>query len=178
MSALCPTIETDRLRLRPFRDADHPAFAAFYADEATARFVGGTCDAGKAWRQMAAHCGHWQLRGFGPFAVALKSTDAFVGYCGPWFPCDWPEHELIWGIVASHQRQGFASEAALAARHWAYTQAGWPGAVSYVDANNTASLGVAHRLEAVEDGTVTIRGYDLKVMRHPSAATIAAESAA
>ena len=124
---------------------------------------------------MAAHCGHWQLRGFGPFAVALKSTDTFVGYCGPWFPYDWPEHELIWGIVASHQRQGFASEAALAARHWAYTQAGWPGAVSYVDAAQYRVAGRRPSPRSSRGRDVTIRGYELKVMRHPSAEQIAAE---
>ena len=178
MSVTCPTIETERLRLRPFRDEDHPAFASFYADEATARYVGGTCESGPAWKLMAAHLGHWQLRRFGPFAVALKSSDALVGYCGPWFPYDWPEHELIWGILATHQRQGFASEAATAARHWAYTHAGWTTAVSYIDARNTASLGVARRLGAVPDGMVTIRGYELDVMRHPSPAQVAAEAAA
>ncbi|MGI9409444.1 MAG: GNAT family N-acetyltransferase [Hyphomicrobiaceae bacterium] len=178
MFSTCPTIETERLRLRPFRNEDHPVFASFYADEATAGFLGGTCDAGAAWRLMAAYCGHWQLRGFGPFAVAAKSTDKMIGYCGPWFPHAKPERELIWGIVASHQRQGFASEAAVAARRWAYTHAGWPGAVSYIEPRNAASLGVARRLGATQDGTVTIRGYELNVMRHPSAEQVSVENAA
>ncbi|MEM9030865.1 MAG: GNAT family N-acetyltransferase [Pseudomonadota bacterium] len=168
--ATIPTIETERLRLRPFRDEDHGTYAAFLADEDAMRYIGATRDASASWRVMATFCGHWHLRGYGPFAVAEKQSDQFVGYCGPWFPYDKPEQEIMWGIVPVAQRQGYASEAALAARKWAYEEAGWPAAVSYISPENIASQGVARRLGATAGETIA---YNEKLMvqvwRHPSA---------
>ena len=99
-----PTIETARLRLRAFRDADHDAFAAFMADEEATRFLGGPRDAAAAWRVMSTLSGHWQLRGYGPFAIEDQQSHAFVGYCGPWFPYGWSDQEIMWGIVPDAQQ--------------------------------------------------------------------------
>ena len=165
-----PTIETERLRLRPFRDEDHGMYAAFLADEEATQFIRGVRDAGSAWRVMAGFCGHWQLRGYGPFAVAEKQSDQLVGYCGPWFPYNKPEQEIMRGIVPAAQRQGYASEAALAARTWAYKEAGWPTAVSYIAPENIASQGVAKRLGAMAHETIPYdEKYIVQVWRHPSA---------
>ena len=168
-----PTIETVRLRLRSFCDADHGTFAAFLADEEATRYVGGIRDADTAWRVIASFCGHWHLRGYGPFAIEEKSSGDFVGYCGPWFPYGKPEHEIMWGIVPAVQRRGYASEAALAARTWAYDELGWPVAVSYIAPENVASQGVARRLGAEPHGPIS---YDdkiaVQVWRHPSAQSL------
>ena len=56
-------LETERLRMRGWREEDLSAFAEFWADENTARFVGGTCASDGAWRRMAMYVGHWALRG-------------------------------------------------------------------------------------------------------------------
>jgi RimJ/RimL family protein N-acetyltransferase len=163
-----PELETKRLRLRGFRSSDHPRFAAFLADETTARFLGGTCDIDTAWRRLAAFAGHWDLRGYGPFAIENKATGEFIGYTGPWFPHGKPEHELMWGLLADAQRQGFATEAARAARDWAYGTLGWRTAVSYITSDNAPSRRVAERLGAAPCGTIDYRGWTLNVWRHPA----------
>ena len=167
-----PTIETERLFLRAFRDEDHSTFASFLADEEATRFLGGPRDSGSAWRVMASFCGHWHLRGYGPFAVAEKQSDQLVGYCGPWFPHGWPEQEIMWGIVPEAQRRGFASESASAARTWAYDDAGWPDAVSYILPENVASQGVARRLGATTNETIPYKDSMMQVWRHPSAVSL------
>ena len=79
----------------------------------------------------------------------------------------------MWGIVPAAQRQGYASEAALAARTWAYEQAGWPNAVSYISPENTASQGVAKRLGAEAHETIPYNErYIVQVWRHPSAESL------
>ncbi|MGI9424053.1 MAG: GNAT family N-acetyltransferase [Hyphomicrobiaceae bacterium] len=169
MAVNVPQIDTDRLRLRAFRNEDHAAYAAFLADEQATRFIGGVRDADAAWRIMAAFCGHWQLRGYGPFAIEETATGTFVGYTGLWFPHGKPEREIMWGIVPSAQRNGYASEAAKAARDYAYEQLGWSVAVSYIADDNAASQGVAGKLGAVRDGRVDHQGWQLDVWRHPAA---------
>ncbi|MEM7777258.1 MAG: GNAT family N-acetyltransferase [Pseudomonadota bacterium] len=167
-----PVLETDRLRLREFRASDHAAFADFVGDPGAAHFLGGACDAVTAWRRMAAFAGHWPLRGFGPFAIASRETDEFLGYCGPWFPYGKPEREIMWGVIPAAQRRGIASEAAHAARQWTYENCGWPMAVSYIAPENIASRRVAEKLGAAHDGNVDYRGYVMQVWRHPPSETL------
>src|SRR5215475_1690224 len=81
-SGMVPILETERLTLRAWRQADLEPFAQYYANPATAAFVGGTCSRNAAWHRMAAFAGHWSLRGYGFWALEEKSTGQFVGYSG------------------------------------------------------------------------------------------------
>ena len=55
-------IETERLQLRQWKENDFSAFAAYYADENNAKYVGGQKNSDEAWRHMALQIGHWQLK--------------------------------------------------------------------------------------------------------------------
>lgn len=162
-----PEIYTKRLRLRPFKDSDHASYATFLADEESTRYLGGTRDAETAWRVMASFCGHWNLRGYGPFAIETRESARFVGYCGPWFPFGKPEQEILWGVMPAARRNGFAAEAARAARQWAYDIGGWTGAVSYIVPGNAASEGVARKLGASPEDQIDMGGVEVNVWRHP-----------
>jgi RimJ/RimL family protein N-acetyltransferase len=167
-----PVIETERLRMRGWGEADLPAFAAFWADEATARFVGGTCSRAEAWRRMASYVGHWGLRGYGMWAVEEKASGRLAGYCGPWNPEGWPEREIGWGLLKAFHGRGYATEAARRTRDFAYRELGWPTAVSYIAAENAASRRVAERLGASFEGTTELRGSPVGVYRHPAPDTL------
>src|SRR5215468_6765288 len=124
-TAMVPTLETERLTLRAWRQVDLAPFAAYYADPATAAFVGGTCSRNTAWHRMAAFAGHWSLRGYGFWALEENSTGQFVGYSGLSFPEGWPEPEVGWGLLKGAQRKGYASEASLRAREYGYSTIGF-----------------------------------------------------
>ena len=113
-------LETERQRLRQFRDGDFDAYAAHYADEEMARFIGGACGRDDAWRGMAMMLGHWALRGYGLWAVEEKESGAFSGCVGLWRPEGWPELEAGWWLVRAKQGRGYATEAARRARAHAY----------------------------------------------------------
>lgn len=163
-----PTLMTRRLILRPWRESDLGALAAFYADDATARFVGGTCTRDEAWRRMASMLGHWTLRGYGPWAIEERRTEVFVGFTGLWKPEGWPEPELLWSLAANAHGKGYATEAATAARRYAYETLGWNTLVSLIVPENGPSRRVAARLGATVDGQLELRGYRMDVHRHPS----------
>lgn len=162
-----PRLETERLVLRAWRQADYGPFAAFYADEESARHVGGVCDGIAAWRRMASYAGHWQLRGYGFFALEDKASGGYAGYCGLWFPEGWPEPEIGWGLMPAFRGRGYVTEAARRVRDHAYRDLGWTTLISTVDPDNHASARVAQRLGARRDGTFELRGEVMDIWRHP-----------
>ena len=46
----------------------------------------GPLNRAEAWRNMAMVVGHWQLRGFGLWAVEERGSGEFVGRVGCWRP--------------------------------------------------------------------------------------------
>ncbi|MGE0766932.1 MAG: GNAT family N-acetyltransferase [Hyphomicrobiaceae bacterium] len=163
-----PTIETDRLRLRSFRAADHGPFTTYCADPQMMTFLGGVISPEDAWRRLSTLAGQWMLNGFGPFAVEEKASGSFAGYAGLWFPHGWPARELMWGLVRAFHGRGYATEAARAARDWANGTLGWQTTISLIDPENHASRGVAERLGATADGAMILRGRQVAIYRHPA----------
>ena len=49
-----------------------------------------------AWRSMAVMLGHWELLGYGIWAVARRDTGALVGHCGYIDVPGWPGFELAY----------------------------------------------------------------------------------
>jgi len=146
---LGPTLETSRLVLRPPRAEDLDGWAAFAADEASARFVGGVQPRAVAWRSMATMTGSWALMGYGMFSVIEKASGAWVGRLGPWQPEGWPGAEVGWGILKEHWGKGYATEGAAAAIDWAFDILGWPDVIHCIDEENDPSKEVARRLGSV-----------------------------
>src|SRR5215210_4977426 len=91
-----PTLETERLRLRSFRESDVDDYAALNADPEVMLHMGGPWDRGRSWRHMAFLLGHWRLAGAGMWALAQKETGAFLGVAGFAEPEGWPGLELAW----------------------------------------------------------------------------------
>lgn len=141
-------IETERLILRktdPERDFD--AIARAMADESTVRYLGiKPMSRPEAWRSMAALMGHWEIRGYGFFALEHKVTGEWVGRVGPWFPEGWPAPEVGWTISPDHLRQGYATEAARASIDYAFNTLGWNEVIHVIMPGNTGSIGVAEKV--------------------------------
>ncbi len=116
MIAVTPTIETERLRLRGWRNGDLAPLAAFYAFDPGSAWVGGPLDETEAWRRLMSFAGHWSLNGYGLFAIESKDSRAWIGWCGLWKPVDFPETELGWTLVEAARGKGYVAEAAPGAR--------------------------------------------------------------
>ena len=143
MSSLGPTIETERLILRPPTADDFEPYAAFMADPETGRYLGGVQTRVLAWRGLASIAGAWTLRGYSMFSFIEKATGRWVGRGGPWMPEGWPGTEVGWGVVADARRKGYAKEAAVATIDWAFDVLGWSEVIHCIEPTNVASIGVA-----------------------------------
>jgi len=161
-------IESERLLLRQWREEDFEAYAEYFADEATARFVGGVKPRHEAWRSMAAQVGHWVLRGHGVWAVEEKESGDFVGAVGLWRPEGWPELEVGYWLIPSAWGKGYASEAARRSRQYAYEVLGAKTLVSYIHPDNEPSKRVAERMGARQEAVIELLTYGpVCVYRHP-----------
>jgi RimJ/RimL family protein N-acetyltransferase len=167
-----PRIETERLVLRPHVMADFPAFAAFFASDAS-RYVGGPLTLTRCWNGFASDVGAWELMGFGAWGVEEKASGTFVGQVGLNKPPYFPEREIGWILMTEFEGRGYAAEAARAARAYAYGTLGWTTAVSYVDPENARSIALARRLGCVIDPDAVSYDPGDHVFRHPAPAALA-----
>jgi RimJ/RimL family protein N-acetyltransferase len=164
-----PTVSTARLRLRPFVLADLDAYAAMCADAEVMRYIGAGGAVGRdvAWRQMALFLGEWALHGHGMWALERKSDRRLVGRVGFLDPVGWPGCELGWLLERSAWGQGYAQEAALAARAFGRDALGIGALISLIRADNVPSIALARRLGARHDGEVPLLGGTAQLWHHP-----------
>ena len=147
---LAPLIETDRLRLRPYRIEDFPYLVALYETDRAA-FIGGKLSPRQVWDGFMNCIGQWIMLGIGGWAVEEAATGLLVGEVAVHRPVDYPEIELGWLLFDGFEGRGYAYEAAFAARYWAFSERGLSSIVSYIDRGNTRSIRLAERLGAMPD---------------------------
>jgi RimJ/RimL family protein N-acetyltransferase len=157
------TVETERLTLRQLRASDVHAYAELCADPDVMKYIGdgGPLSRDDAWRQLAMLIGHWELRGFGTWAVEEKATGSFVGRVGLHHPAGWPEPEIGWMLVRRVWGRGYAHEAANAAVGVAFDSLAWNRAISLIAPDNTRSIAVAERLGERFERELTVRGHQV-----------------
>ena len=163
---MAPEFTTERLRFRCFRESDVDPFHDFYRDSKSEAVYGGGVKRGDVWRRVALFMGHWQLRGYGPWALDDRATGRFAGYCGLWFPDGWGDPEIGWGIAPEFRGKGYAGEAALRALNYGYREKGLARLVSYIEPSNTASRRVAEKLGARPVGEFPLHGKTHHVYLH------------
>ena len=168
MAFLVPEkIETERLLLRQFRDEDWPDLHEYYSDrEATRYTFGRDLNEGDTWRIMSGMIGHWQLRGYGPYAVEHKSRGKVLGTVGFWYPNDWPEPEIKWGLAAHAWGQGFAAEAPRAVLQAGRIHLPELALISLIHPDNLPSIRLARAIGASFEREVPYEGETFHLYRH------------
>jgi RimJ/RimL family protein N-acetyltransferase len=159
------TLETERLRLRMFRADDFAPYARICADPDVMRYLGDgkTLTPPEAWRQMATILGHWQLRGYGFWAVEERATGTLIGRIGLFNPEGWPGLELAWTLGRDHWGKGYATEGARRALRYAFDDLQAPRLISLIRPANLASIRVAERLGETLEGRTQLYGGDVLV---------------
>ena len=156
--------ETERLVLRGFRAEDYEAYARMVADQETMRFLfGQPLDREGAWRSLAGILGHWQLRGYGLWAVEEKATGELVGRVGLIHPEGWPGLEVGWLVDRRRWGEGFAPEAALETLRFAFEDLGAEHVISLIDPVNRASVRVAEKIGESFERTIHFHGKPVQV---------------
>jgi RimJ/RimL family protein N-acetyltransferase len=161
-----PLIKTQRLTLRPYRREDFHRLCELCATDRS-RFIGGPMTPAAVWRGFMNGIGHWPILGMGTWAVDLTATGVCVGEVGLSHPIDYPEPELGWLLFDGHEGNGYATEAAMAAKAYAIDVCRLSSLVSYIDPDNLASQRLAMRLGGQRDnGASTPNGDPCLVYRY------------
>ena len=146
-------VETDRLRLRPWRPAeDLPALAALNAEPQVMRWVAPNRplrpEESAALLQRIGD--HWREHGYGLWAVEPREGGGCIGFAGlaipSFLPAVLPAVEVGWRLAPAWWGRGLATEAGAAAIEWGFGGLGLDRLISIIYPDNTASLRVADKL--------------------------------
>lgn len=147
-------IDTPRLRLRSWEDADREAFAALHADAEVMRDLGGPIDRAASDEKFDRYMASYARDGFARWAVEGRNG-GFLGYAGVVsrrvdHPLG-PHCEVGWRFVRHAWGQGYATEAARAALDDVFSRVGLTEVVSYTAPDNVRSQRVMAKLGLQRD---------------------------
>jgi RimJ/RimL family protein N-acetyltransferase len=153
-------LETERLLLRIPEERDIDGYLEIFRDPEVVRFLspwmGSRDDAVAAIERMQRH---WERHGVGLFSVVRKEDERLLGRVGflLWDPVRWVnalreeldgalELEVGWTLGSEHWNHGYATEAALACRDWAFGELGHTRLISLIARDNPGSIRVAEKI--------------------------------
>ncbi len=153
-----PVIETERLRLRPFRAEDLAAHRAAVDDDPAVTWAHVRFPLADSLRRWADRLDGWQRDGFGMWIVEERSSGGVIGHAGLQPLAGTQDVELGYYLGRPAWGQGYATEAARACLRFGFDVCGLPRIVAVVRHENAASRRVLEKLgfRWVRDG----RFYD------------------
>jgi len=168
MNYLIPEfLETERLNLRMFVEKDWRDMHEYFSDPECMRYTSGRpFNENESWQKLAALSGHWNLRGYGSYALEDKTSGKVLGVAGLDYPLEWPEPEIQWGLSSAYWGKGFASEAVKAIRKMTKeTNPGLP-LISLIFENNSNSINLARAVGATFEKKSIFRNESCLIFRH------------
>lgn len=155
------TLETGRLRLRPFTSGDVDAYyVRISSDSDVMRYLPGgkprTRD-DAAW-VVSYFMKHAKLHGFGVWAIEDKTSGELIGHAGLEYIPGAGEVEIAYTLAKSHWGRGLATEAARASLSYGFESLNLSEIYALAFPQNTASQNVMRKLGMRDEG-ITDRFY-------------------
>ena len=156
MATYSKLLQTKRLTMRQWRDADREPFAAMNADSAVMRYFPAALDRSQSDALVDRFASSIDRNGWGFWAVEISGTGKFIGFVGlnvpsvqfPFSPCT----EVGWRLASSAWGHGYATEAAVAALSFGFKELQLEKIVSFTAVINAPSIAVMRRLKMREMG--------------------------
>ena len=140
-------LETSRLTLRQLEETDLDALAAILRDPEVMYAYEHGFSMAEVQQWLDRQLERYAEDGFGLWAMAEKTSGELIGQCGITMQ-DWGERrvpEIGYHLRRDKWHQGFAAEAAVACREYAFRTLGFPEVYSIIRENNLPSQRVALR---------------------------------
>lgn len=155
---MIPTIETNRLLLRPILASDIDEMYIMDSDPEVHRFLGQSPVADKS--QLAGVIEHirqqYTTYGIGRMAVVEKKSQRFIGWAGLKYETqvrDFPYYDIGYRFNRNYWGKGYATEASGAAIQYGFQTLQLPSIHAGVEKGHTASANVLTKLGFTLDGT-------------------------
>ena len=170
MSRTIPTISTSRLTLRAMRTEDFGRFAEIWAmPEVVTHISGQPRSKPQSWDAFLRNAGHWQISGFGQWAIQPHGVPLMAGQCGFFFGSrnlgeDFDTFpEAGWVLAPEAQGKGLGLDAVQAAHDW-FDRVIAGRTVCMIAPQNTGSLRIAEALGYVLLREAKVEGDDILLM--------------
>lgn len=141
-------IETERLILRPWEQADVAAFLEINSDPEVMRWLGPVHDLAATQATVTRMRDMQERDGYCFWAVERKADARLIGWCGIIRSTTGPidgQAEVGWRLARDCWGQGFASEAAKASIAWAFEYLPDAAVYAITSVDNRASRAVMER---------------------------------
>ena len=150
-------IETERLILRKMRMEDFDSLYKVLSDPENMKYYPFPFDEAKVKLWIERNIERYQVFGFGLWAVCLKETNEMIGDCGLTMQIinGRIKPEIGYHIRKDQHRKGYAKEASIAVRDWAFKNTPFQTIYSYMKYTNEASIKTA-----ISYGCKFIEEYD------------------
>ena len=140
-------LETKRLILRPMQESDFESLHLIFTDvKVMAAFNHDPFTHEQMQRWLQRNLDHQEEFGYGLFSVILRETGQLIGDCGLERMDDQGAVELGYDFRSDFWHQGYATEAALAVRDYAFKILKLPLLISLIRVGNRASSRVAEKI--------------------------------
>ena len=141
-------LETERLFLREMTMGDFDSLYAVLADPEIMQHYPYSFDEERVRSWIERNMKRYTDDGFGLWAVCLKDTGEMIGDCG--LTLQNIEGQMLpeigYHIRKDQQRKGYAKEAAMAVRDWAFGNTEYPALYSYCKYTNVGSFKTAESI--------------------------------
>ena len=158
-------LETERLILREMCQSDFPLLCKHLQDEEVMYAYEHTFSDAEIQEGLAKQSQSYEKYGFGIWAVILKANSELIGQCGlSMQPCgDREVLEIGYIFQKAYWHKGYAIEAAIACREYAFDKLNADEVFSLIRDNNIASQNVAKRNGMTICGTFVKYYQDVEV---------------
>lgn len=147
-------IETDRLILRRHTPTDLDDIQSVYGEAETMRYISGKASTRtESWTRLLRSAGHWDLLGYGFWAIIEKSSGRYLGDAGlgrfeRGLGADFDSFDEAGWVFGPHGRgKGYALEAMIAAQNWHRDTFGPKRTVCIISPEHERSIRVAEKLD-------------------------------
>ncbi len=145
-----PSLDTERLELRRWRESDREPFAAMNSDPAVMEHFPELLSRRQSDGLVERIEAGFGANGFGLWALEVRGTGEFIGFTGlavPGFEADFtPAVEIGWRLARSAWGNGYATEAAREVLRFGFEEARLDEIVSFTVPANRRSRAVMERI--------------------------------
>lgn len=159
---------TPRLGIRNLTLEDQEALVPILSDEEVMQYsTRGPISKEKIITWLNDTIAEYNSPGFSVWAIILKNENQLIGYCGirPIEIDGRTEIEIAFRLAKAYWNQGYAFEAALACKEYAFNQLAINRIIAIIDPRNERSINVADKLGMAYEKDSIYKGIPVRVYR-------------
>ncbi|MCK4823953.1 GNAT family N-acetyltransferase [bacterium] len=159
-------LTSERLQFKKIEKDDFKELHEIFSDEEAMRYICNVKSEQETLNWIDDAIKSYEVNIFGPWAVLLKNTKDFIGYCGLYLQKDIDgvdEIELLYGYKKQYWNMGYATESTQKIYRYVKTEFKMNRIISLIEIGNDKSENVVQKLGMTFEKTVRKWGRNYKL---------------